>query len=152
MVQATTTREIVGGDMEVWQELERLRVAHEGVLKPAVVVEAATAEDSILHAKFEWNDSVAAHMHRLTEARTLIRSYEIRLTDDDDAPKRMHYYTNVKIGDDHEYRRTEEVLRADELRAQVRARLLRQMSKMRDELARFDEFSAIVQAMGAHLS
>lgn len=45
----------------------------QGVVTPSKVVEAARDVMSPLHAEFEWDDSVAAHEHRLATARELIR-------------------------------------------------------------------------------
>lgn len=42
-------------------------------LQASTVVEEATPEDSVLHPLFEWNDSKAAHQHRLSQARKLIK-------------------------------------------------------------------------------
>jgi len=47
------------------------------LLKPEDVVDAAADPDHPLHSEFEWNDSAAAAQHRLTQARTLIRSIPV---------------------------------------------------------------------------
>lgn len=48
-----------------------------GTLTPEAVVADATSPTSVLHSCFEWDDTKAAHQHRLDQARGLIR---IRMT------------------------------------------------------------------------
>lgn len=62
----------------VREELETIRQAHDGVLTAEDVVTAATDPDHPLHPCFEWDDAVAGHQHRLTQAYTLIRPIEIQ--------------------------------------------------------------------------
>lgn len=49
-------------------------------LTPSLVVEAATDPKSPLHREFTWDDSEAARKYRLAQARTLIRSVEVKVT------------------------------------------------------------------------
>jgi hypothetical protein len=51
-------------------------MAEHAPITPERVVEAAAAEDSPLHACFEWDDAKAAAAYRLDQARALIRSVE----------------------------------------------------------------------------
>ncbi len=60
----------------VGDELERLR-SEKGTLTAADVLEAAEEETSPLHAAFEWDESEAARLYRLTQARRLIVSVRI---------------------------------------------------------------------------
>lgn len=59
---------------QVTKELESLRKQSGGVLTPEAVVEKASNPRTALHKEFEWNDTVAAHLYRLKQARTLIRA------------------------------------------------------------------------------
>lgn len=58
------------------------RLTRTGDLSPEHVVEEARSGDSPLHEFFEWDDTKAAHAHRLQQARTLIRSVKIEVTVD----------------------------------------------------------------------
>jgi hypothetical protein len=62
---------------EIKQELERLAV--NGLLKPAEVVNAARSEESPLHHCFCWDDNEAAEKWREEQARQLIRSVRIEV-------------------------------------------------------------------------
>ncbi|MFQ3666657.1 MAG: hypothetical protein SNJ79_11630 [Sphingomonadaceae bacterium] len=53
-------------------ELARLH-DEAGALNPEAVVVAAADPSSPLHDLFEWDDTAAAHQHRLNQARNLIR-------------------------------------------------------------------------------
>lgn len=50
-----------------------------GRLTPDAVVAHAKDEDSPLHECFEWDDSKAAHAHRLDQARSLITSVKVEV-------------------------------------------------------------------------
>lgn len=76
--------------MTVKQELELIRKRHRGILRPADVVEFAANEKTALHNKFTWDDTAAAHQHRLWEARQIIR---VTIVQDDalgDTPMRPY--------------------------------------------------------------
>lgn len=61
---------------KVVKSLER----EDGRLLPSDVVEAARDPRSVLHSHFEWDDSKAAHEHRLAQARALIRTIKVEVT------------------------------------------------------------------------
>jgi hypothetical protein len=63
---------LIGTNPDVIAELEHLTRQNGGLLRPDAVVEAARAEDSPLHDKFEWDDGAAAEKYRLVQARYLI--------------------------------------------------------------------------------
>ena len=62
------------------QILESIAAQTDGVLLPERVVEVASPIDHPLHPFFEWDDSKAAHTHRLEQARQLIRSVRVKVT------------------------------------------------------------------------
>lgn len=67
-------------------ELERVRTANDGILKAEAVVEAARPKSSPLHDLFEWDDSAAAELYRVAQARRYIQVVMVsrpRLTDED---------------------------------------------------------------------
>lgn len=59
--------------------LHQLEDEHE-MLTADVVVQAARDPEDILHAEFEWDDSVAAERHRMSQARQLIRRVRLEVT------------------------------------------------------------------------
>ena len=50
-------------------------LTRQGRVKPAALVRAAASETHPLHHRFTWDDTEAAHQHRLQEARSVLRLY-----------------------------------------------------------------------------
>lgn len=57
--------------------IAKLAADNNGTLTPDLIVEDARNPSSPLHEEFEWDDTVAAHQHRLSQARTVIRTIHI---------------------------------------------------------------------------
>ena len=142
-------REIVGGAPDALRELEGLHAA--GKLTTANVLEIARDPRSPLHKHFEWDDALAAESYRLDQARALVQSYRLHIVDTG-GERNMRYYTNVIVRDEHAYRHTEEVIRVDTLRDQHRLRVIRELNRLRGELATFDTFSAALTGIDAALT
>jgi hypothetical protein len=85
-------------ESSVDQALSALNDAH-GRLTTDIVLEAATNVDSPLHKVFEWDDSTAAHAHRVWQARKLIKSVKIERPDGDLTPR----YLSIKIENERWY-------------------------------------------------
>lgn len=77
----------------VGEELERIRKQFDG-LPTERVVEEAKNKASPLHTAFTWNDKIAAHNHRMDEARDLIRCVLVRETANSEP---MHAFIHVRI-------------------------------------------------------
>lgn len=58
---------------KVGSELQRIEKKHGGV-RPDAVIEVARKKGSPLHKMFEWDDSVAAHKYRQSQASAIIRN------------------------------------------------------------------------------
>ena len=78
--------------------LSALNDAH-GRLTTDIVLEAATNAESPLHKVFEWDDTAAAHAHRVWQARKLIKSVRIERPDGDLTPR----YMSIKIENERWY-------------------------------------------------
>ena len=65
---------------EMAAELNRMAKQNGGKITPRMVVDAARAEDSPLHSYFEWDDEIAAEKYREMQARTLLRSVDLKVT------------------------------------------------------------------------
>lgn len=83
---------------EAWQTLEEIRRQHGGSLRPEFIVAAAAAEDHPLHDEFTWDDSAAAALYRLDQARQLIRRVRLVDADHPEAPRDLRAYVNVRAG------------------------------------------------------
>ena len=60
--------------------LEKLTKLNKGRLTPSKVVHDAKAKTSPLHDQFTWDDDKAAELHRLWQARNLIKTVKIKIT------------------------------------------------------------------------
>lgn len=64
-----------------------------GSLTADLVVEAATPADHPLHSRFEWDDTVAGHAYRLTQAAQLLR---VTFKPDPSQPRELRAFVAVK--------------------------------------------------------
>jgi hypothetical protein len=69
-------KEIVA-PLSVREEIEIIKKANGGTATPEAVVEYAEDPSTTLHSRFEWDDAVAGHLHRLEQARHILR-YKIK--------------------------------------------------------------------------
>lgn len=112
---------------QMLNELSDLYEQTEGALSPEVVVEFARDSASALHARFEWDDTAAAHQHRLTQARKLLRVF-VTVIHKKASPFRVF----VSLPDDRKqpgggYRLTVDVLSDQKLREQLLADAKREL-------------------------
>lgn len=75
--------------------IESIRSSNDGELTPNHVVADASNSNSPLHSFFEWDDTEAAHQHRLHQARNLIRTIVVRY-EEVSPPQPIRVYVNVK--------------------------------------------------------
>lgn len=57
----------------VGKKLEQLKTEHNDILIPSDIVDDARSKKSILHPIFEWDNNIAAELHRKEQARALMR-------------------------------------------------------------------------------
>lgn len=149
MVYQWKDRAIVNVDpQKAGEELERIRVHHNGRLSQDDVVAAAKAKDNPLHGAFEWNDKAAAHAHRLEQASYLIRNITVQVNEDKEA-KPIRAFVNVKRDNDQSYTSVHHAMSDAELRAQVVARAwdeLQAWRKRHSELVEFATLFAVIDA------
>jgi len=102
-------------------ELEALRREKAGMLQAADVVEQAKSPNSALHPYFEWDDTIAAAVHREHQARGVIRAVVTFLPNANGHPVAVRAY--VSLPDDRAaragYRAVAEVMADDDLAAQA---------------------------------
>jgi hypothetical protein len=107
------------------EELERIRVAHNGRLTQADVVTEARDKANPLHRAFEWNDKKAANEYRLTQAAYIIRSITVTQETDDEDAMPVRAFVNVQRDDDRSYTSVAHAMSDADLRAQVIAQAWR---------------------------
>jgi hypothetical protein len=128
-------------------ELERIRRARGGLLRPEDVVKAAKPKNSPLHNKFCWDDSEAAHQYRLWQARELIVSVVVV---EPQSKRTIQAY--VSMPSDRKqpaggYRSTIDVLSNDEMREQALAQAKRELTIFRDKYRQLQELAEVLTAI-----
>lgn len=116
---------------KILAELQQIRGAEE-TIDPVAIVRFARNKKTELHACFEWDDSKAAHEHRLWQARQICRSY-ITVIDTGSGPSRpMKAFVNLvdEEGDREGYQPIQEVLSNEEKRFRLVAAQLRTLASV----------------------
>jgi len=90
------------------EELARIEQQN-GALKAPDVVDEARPKDALLHPAFEWNDQVAAELHRQDQARHLIRA--VQVVNSDSEPQSVY----VHISNTNSYMPVETVVSQTDL-------------------------------------
>lgn len=75
----------------VAEKLAELANKNGGRLTPNVVLEEAKDRDSVLHSLFEWDDTLAAHQHRIYQARQIITSVRVVITTENRKISTVYY-------------------------------------------------------------
>jgi hypothetical protein len=125
-------------------ELSRIAKAHGGKLLPEDVVEAAKPKSSPLHSKFTWDDTVAAHQHRLWQARQLISVTVLTVV----GKKTQMFVSLTK--DRHEgngYRHVVDVLNDEQLTAQLLEDAKAEMRYFAMKYRKLTALAKVVEAM-----
>lgn len=130
-------------------ELQRIAIAHGGLLQPQTVVDEARDPKSPLHDSFQWDDGEAAHQWRLQQARQLIRvvvKYEP--VGDKNMPVRVFVSLTPdrKEGGDG-YRLATSVLSDADMRRQMLADARGEMLRFKSKYARLQELAEVFDAM-----
>lgn len=131
-------------------ELEKIRKVNGGDMSPAVIVEAATPEDSALHPAFTWDDSAAANAFREAEARSLVRSLVVVVESAPNEP--MNVYVSVPFVSEEQplrraYRLTEDVLADPKACAELVERAKEELVRVRHRYSQVKELAGVWRAV-----
>lgn len=129
------------------RELARIEKS-EGELTPTVVLDRARSANSSLHGHFEWDDSVAAEQHRLSQAGELIRSIVIDVTHSNVEPqKTTRAYVSVQRESGRSYVATQTAMSDIDLRRQVLERAWSELEMFRRKYGDMQELAKVFEAM-----
>lgn len=129
-------------------EMEAVRRENGGALTPDALLSRARSANAATHAYFEWDDTVAAHHHRLTQAGELIRSITIDVqTSNIEPPKPIRAFISVERNGERSYTSTIHALSDADLRRQVIAKAWADLEAWRQRHADLTEFGRIFAAM-----
>jgi hypothetical protein len=126
-------------------ELTAIREQY-GTLNPEVVVLVATDPNHPLHNRFEWDDAVAGHKHRLQQAGALLRV--VKLPNDGSHPRDLRAFVAVKGAEQGraDYVPTTEALSDPFTRALILRQMEREWKSMQQRYGAYAEFAALIAA------
>ncbi len=120
----------------------------EGELTPSNVLERARSTNSSLHDHFEWDDSIAAEQHRLSQAGELIRSIVVDVSRSNvEPPKPTRAFVSVERQGERSYVGIQRAMSDAELRKQVLARAWAELLSIRARYADLEELASVFAAM-----
>lgn len=125
---------------KIGEALAKITDANAGRLMPETVVNAARDTKSPLHAHFEWNDKVAAHAHRLDQARNLIRMIRV---EDEETNEVKPAFMSVQDGG-VAYRKVDEVVNSRALQLIVLQQAERDLTAFRKRYHMLNDVCALV--------
>lgn len=118
-----------------------------GEVTPEAVLADATRKTSPLHRFFEWDDTKAASAHRLDQARYLIRSIKVVITNEEGtAPTKIRAFVKVVTDTTQGFRGISSVMSDAEMRAQVIARAMKELGDWTERYRTFAEFGDVMKA------
>lgn len=130
-------------------ELQRIAASNGGILQPCAVVEAARPADSILHERFEWDDTEAAEQYRLWQARQLIRCSVVIEPRTETTVRAFVSLTADREADGGGYRETVRVMARADSRAALLADALAELEVFQRKYAALTELAAVFAAVRA---
>lgn len=137
----------------VGKQIDRIRKRQKtkGVT-PSEYVEAARAEDSPLHPTLEWDDMVAAHAHRIEQARGILRNIVVvREGAEGEKPGQIQAFVSIKTDERQEYVSTAQIVADDTLRERMLAEALNQLQAWRKRYAHLSELQELLAVVDAQI-
>ena len=133
------------------EELEKIAKENNGRLEPKIVIENARDENSVLHACFNWDDSIAAKSWRRQQARALINHIEIVIQYENEE-KTTKAFVNLVVqnGEEEEkskYIPIEIVAKDEELRKQLIEEALKEIISWKKRYKEYQELALIFGAI-----
>lgn len=131
-----------GSAQAIGDEIEKLREAQGGFVRPTDVLDAAADPASPLHHHFEWDDTEAAHRFRLHQASTLIRSVVVRYAGDENDGAYTRAFLSVDVEQiGATYTSLAHAMSDEDLRAQVMRRAWRELEAFRKKYEEYQHLS-----------
>ena len=136
---------------DAYNAIEAVRNKNGGQVSPNDLLAVAKRKTHVLHSIFEWNDDEAAKQHRLTQARTLLRSIEVIYDELPERPMRSHEIVQTKKrGDDQSqtlYSTTDLAMADPVARDALIATAIRQAMAFRRRFQNLRELQLIFEAI-----
>lgn len=134
-----------------YEEIERIRKKHAGEARPEDIVAEARKQRNPLHKAFEWDDTIAANEYRLDTARTMLRSIVVQRPEiSTDRPQRMYEVVRTQATSPADksrkvYRTTDDIMKDEDLRAELLGRALRELISFRQRYRDLQELAVVLR-------
>lgn len=119
-----------------------------GLLRPEDVVSFAKNPKTALHDKFEWDNEKASHEYRLWQARRLIK-LTFETVDQCEPTPVFVSLTSDRTEAGGGYRRTQDVLRSEDLREMLFQQALVEIRRFQARFRNLKEVAVVLAAMDA---
>ena len=137
----------------VQQELQTIADRYDGKLPASAVVDFARDPSTALHARFDWDDSVAAEKWRLEQARTIIA--RVKITFDHRPNVQVRAWVSLpqdRVTDEPSYRATVNVMSDSDLRQQLLSSVKDELVRLRRKHADLSELASVWVAIDGALA
>lgn len=123
------------------KELHKILV-RDGILNPVAVVEYARDVHTALHNEFEWDDTEAAHQHRLWQARQVIRVH-VTVLKNEEKPVRAFVSLQSDRNADGGYRPIQAVLENKEMLDELLAMALKDLIRIKSKYGHLKKLAGV---------
>ena len=117
-----------------------------GILRPAEVVKFALNPETVLHERFEWDDTEAAAQYRLEQARRIIR-FTVHVVQEGKPPIRTYVSLESDRAQHDSYRSVVDVMMNHGLRTTLLAQALREAESWRARYEHLAELQPVIRAI-----
>jgi exosome complex RNA-binding protein Csl4 len=97
--------------------LEKIAAKNGGHLTPSAIVEEASNPKHVIHPHITWDDSLAAKLYRLDQARAIVRC--IHVEDDETEDGHVQAFISISEKDQTSYRSITEIKKSVDLQSKV---------------------------------
>lgn len=135
--------------INVREELEAIRLKHDGLLTEEAILNEAKLKNHPLHDRFTWDNTEAARQWRLEEARTLIRSVYVSIEQPKSGPVVVRAYASLPR--DREsgggYRAIADIMARDDLRGELLSSALNELDALKKRYSNLNELVPVFRAV-----
>lgn len=130
--------------MTVYEELEEIRKRDGGILITENIVRFAENPNTALHARFNWDDTKAAHSYRLYQARALVRVFvEVVKTRGGNKDSRVYVALSSDRKTGGGYRVVADVLSDSEMKRVLLSDALADLERFREKYETIKELAGV---------
>lgn len=129
------------------EELERIRIYHNGRLEAEDVVEASREPSAALHPVFEWDDQKAAAAHRKSQAMYIIRHIDVVVQREDESAAPIRAFVSVKRDEDRSYTSVQHAMADPGLRQQIVRQAWAELEAWQRRYAELVDFAKVFTAI-----